>query len=109
MGADIPVGERAEDCIGQRMKRDVGIAMPVKSMTMPDFYATDPQGLVRNQTVNVIPHANRGAHARPRSQQARQDSHIFGRSEEHTSELQSLMRISYAVFCLKNKTQNHII
>src|SRR3546814_4344459 len=28
------------------------------------------------------------------------------RSEEHTSELQSLMRISYAVFCLKNKTHN---
>src|SRR3546814_9491894 len=27
----------------------------------------------------------------------------FNRSEEHTSELQSLMRISYAVFCLKNK------
>src|SRR3546814_2284569 len=27
------------------------------------------------------------------------------RSEEHTSELQSLMRISYAVFCLKNKTR----
>src|SRR3546814_1122557 len=29
------------------------------------------------------------------------------RSEEHTSELQSLMRISYAVFCLKKKTNNH--
>src|SRR3546814_1314016 len=29
-----------------------------------------------------------------------------GRSEEHTSELQSLMRISYAVFCLKKKTKN---
>src|SRR3546814_5622760 len=28
------------------------------------------------------------------------------RSEEHTSELQSLMRISYAVFCLKKKTYN---
>src|SRR3546814_9841620 len=28
------------------------------------------------------------------------------RSEEHTSELQSLMRISYAVFCLKNKNAN---
>src|SRR3546814_7882073 len=28
-----------------------------------------------------------------------------GRSEEHTSELQSLMRISYAVFCLKKKIQ----
>src|SRR3546814_9530618 len=32
------------------------------------------------------------------------DRHI--RSEEHTSELQSLMRISYAVFCLKKKTKN---
>src|SRR3546814_4112446 len=30
----------------------------------------------------------------------------FHRSEEHTSELQSLMRISYAVFCLKKKKQN---
>src|SRR3546814_6083819 len=29
------------------------------------------------------------------------------RSEEHTSELQSLMRISYAVFCLKKKKVNH--
>src|SRR3546814_8398115 len=29
------------------------------------------------------------------------------RSEEHTSELQSLMRISYAVFCLKKKKKNH--
>src|SRR3546814_4008769 len=30
-----------------------------------------------------------------------------GRSEEHTSELQSLMSISYAVFCLKNKIIHH--
>src|SRR3546814_5074490 len=32
---------------------------------------------------------------------------IKGRSEEHTSELQSLMRKSYAVFCLTNKTASH--
>src|SRR3546814_3827227 len=31
---------------------------------------------------------------------------MAARSEEHTSELQSLMRISYAVFCLKKKTHN---
>src|SRR3546814_7243811 len=31
------------------------------------------------------------------------------RSEEHTSELQSLMRISYAVFCLKKKKKRHTI
>src|SRR3546814_10174080 len=36
--------------------------------------------------------------------------HVHDRSEEHTSELQSLMRISYAVFCLKKKkkTELHI-
>src|SRR3546814_7934583 len=32
---------------------------------------------------------------------------MSSRSEEHTSELQSLMRISYAVFCLKNKTHTN--
>src|SRR3546814_2313308 len=32
--------------------------------------------------------------------------HAVYRSEEHTSELQSLMRISYAVFCLKKKNNN---
>src|SRR3546814_3353936 len=32
---------------------------------------------------------------------------FMGRSEEHTSELQSLMRISYAVFCLKKKQKNN--
>src|SRR3546814_10610532 len=32
---------------------------------------------------------------------------LHDRSEEHTSELQSLMRISYAVFCLKKKTNNN--
>src|SRR3546814_1035558 len=32
---------------------------------------------------------------------------VTGRSEEHTSELQSLMRISYAVFCLKNKNMKY--
>src|SRR3546814_8465806 len=38
------------------------------------------------------------------------DAYILGyaaRSEEHTSELQSLMRISYAVFCLKKKKKTH--
>src|SRR3546814_962147 len=43
---------------------------------------------------------------------AADDQYVAGRSEEHTSELQSLMRISYAVFCLKKKKkryqQNHI-
>src|SRR3546814_5558832 len=36
-------------------------------------------------------------------------SHAKSRSEEHTSELQSLMRISYAVFCLKQQTTPHAL
>src|SRR3546814_4915632 len=40
-----------------------------------------------------------------RSPSMRISSPCWKRSEEHTSELQSLMRISYAVFCLKKKTQ----
>src|SRR3546814_7001020 len=45
--------------------------------------------------------ANRDPPAQP-------DHFVQQRSEEHTSELQSLMRISYAVFCLKKKRQNYI-
>src|SRR3546814_8429303 len=51
---------------------------------------------------------------RQRAQQDRSGAHATSgipcrrahRSEEHTSELQSLMRISYAVFCLKKKNKN---
>src|SRR3546814_1768154 len=46
--------------------------------------------------------------ARDAARLQRRDQRLFVddfRSEEHTSELQSLMRISYAVFCLKKKTK----
>src|SRR3546814_9558243 len=46
----------------------------------------------------------RGAEINCRRQRLRHPFHQ--RSEEHTSELQSLMRISYAVFCLKKKNKN---
>src|SRR3546814_4702998 len=55
----------------------------------------------------------RGGHDKPHDQEGAQQNGKMGngvaqenvdeRSEEHTSELQSLMRISYAVFCLKKK------
>src|SRR3546814_8998245 len=51
-----------------------------------------------------------GADGAPASPQKEDDNETDGwqcRSEEHTSELQSLMRISYAVFCLKNKNNTH--
>src|SRR3546814_6347737 len=44
--------------------------------------------------------------SRPPQRFQRMERLAHGRSEEHTSELQSLMRISYAVFCLKKKKKN---
>src|SRR3546814_969536 len=49
-----------------------------------------------------------GAHRGERLVARRVDEGDLARSEEHTSELQSLMRISYAVFCLKKKKKKHI-
>src|SRR3546814_1618381 len=45
--------------------------------------------------------------APPHSARPAASLQTIARSEEHTSELQSLMRISYAVFCLKKKKQTH--
>src|SRR3546814_10836243 len=56
--------------------------------------------------------ADRGDHARYGAVEVAQPLRqrggftVAGRSEEHTSELQSLMRISYAVFCLKKKNKS---
>src|SRR3546814_9708901 len=48
-------------------------------------------------------------HGTPKTPEELDDHRLIVRSEEHTSELQSLMRISYAVFCLKQKNiqSNH--
>src|SRR3546814_8307603 len=47
------------------------------------------------------------SHSSPAPAIGRASPTISKRSEEHTSELQSLMRISYAVFCLKKKKKRH--
>src|SRR3546814_8240622 len=60
------------------------------STTAPEAYG---RGLAGGDSLNA-PTANSTARSR---------------SEEHTSELQSLMRISYAVFCLKKKKQKQVI
>src|SRR3546814_8379843 len=54
------------------------------------------------------PTLSTAARATPDSR-SRHSSQTGRRSEEHTSELQSLMRISYAVFCLKKKKQKRKI
>src|SRR3546814_9855231 len=72
------------------------------SAAVSQVYMPDDTGVIDVAVINsyviVIPVQEDGYQGR------------FYRSEEHTSELQSLMRISYAVFCLKTKkkTNQHI-
>src|SRR3546814_8720231 len=66
----------------------------------------DPGGAGRHHPLELVQHLldpgpGGGGHRRGRHPRLRLEGHE--RSEEHTSELQSLMRISYAVFCLKKK------
>src|SRR3546814_9454169 len=80
-------------------------------------YTTLFRSRARNVGIRLTPDGGRATVGRHESQQhperrglactvgAQEARHHARRSEEHTSELQSLMRISYAVFCLKNK--NH--
>src|SRR3546814_7527903 len=61
---------------------------------LPDEFLVSGETLVRNLQLGLRKAARFGG---------AMDVGYLPRSEEHTSELQSLMRISYAVFCLKNK------
>src|SRR3546814_8172959 len=65
---------------------------------------TDPAPpTIGNSAIGVT---NAGRDWRVEQRVARTADDALLRSEEHTSELQSLMRISYAVFCLKKKNTN---
>src|SRR3546814_2809477 len=85
---------------GHREAGVVGIGDEVHARIGGGVALDDRQGVVARIVVDDanLRHAARGAQPR----QA-----VVDRSEEHTSELQSLMRISYAVFCLKTKTTIH--
>src|SRR3546814_7528133 len=95
-----------------------GHARDIAHAGTPAISHPDAHGVIlRPAYTPVIAHvlAGAGLYSRPerRRQRAVQakgararlpvGQHVADRSEEHTSELQSLMRISYAVFCLKNK------
>src|SRR3546814_7144232 len=56
--------------------------------------------------LRTLPHGTRPYPAPTVAGEILPEGHRQPRSEEHTSELQSLMRISYAVFCLKKKNQS---
>src|SRR3546814_10438718 len=80
-------------------------AGPAKAAAHEQTFAAHrnlPAGqLVARQPADIAPIAQ---HLPGLSEADQTEQGIGQRSEEHTSELQSLMRISYAVFCLKKKT-----
>src|SRR3546814_6045023 len=81
---------------GANLNAQVGLARPGK-------FGADVSHFNLHKTF-CIPHGGGGPGMGPIGVKA----HLAARSEEHTSELQSLMRISYAVFCLKKKKQQQI-
>src|SRR3546814_14628506 len=78
MVADVAVGEGAEDRVGQRMTRDIGIAMALKSMTMRDFHAPDPQRLGRHEALNVLAQPDRCSQSPVYPQYPCQAPHLLG-------------------------------
>src|SRR3546814_4398242 len=63
--------------------------------------------MIAVQPIAFVLHEHRDIHQM--AVDGREGQRFETRSEEHTTELQSLMRISYAVFCLKNKIKNKIL
>src|SRR3546814_1303607 len=84
---------------------------PTKSkarpLPRPGFFVIEMARAIKS----LPPHALCSASRRPPTGAARSSRPpaASGRSEEHTSELQSLMRISYAVFCLKKKKPHNLV
>src|SRR3546814_5727689 len=71
---------------------------PIKAVKGADWLQRD---IFRHFMAGQLPQLTQGARVRDDGRSGIKGEAV--RSEEHTSELQSLMRISYAVFCLKKK------
>src|SRR3546814_8191750 len=69
----------------------------------PKYFGFGPECTDRTGTMNRIPSADATSPPPHTLASVERACAATSRSEEHTSELQSLMRISYAVFCLKKK------
>src|SRR3546814_7128085 len=94
----VAVARGAEHDLTTRRAEADGIADQVPEyLNQPSFHAVDQQIVVAD---DLDRNGRRPGPGR------RRPVHVGQRSEEHTSELQSLMRISYAVFCLKKKNTN---
>src|SRR3546814_2437816 len=100
---DVNRGERSA---GTRI---VAFAYVVRDVAFEDR-SVEPYGVLSDVIKRVSGHVRAGSCSRCIEEHTRLhlvNRGVCGRSEEHTSELQSLMRISYAVFCLKKKKKKN--
>src|SRR3546814_9632599 len=88
-------------------RRDVGMAQHRlhRAQVCAAFQQMSGKGVAQHMGADSL---GRNACFRAKRTDELEQPHTRQRSEEHTSELPSLMRISYAVFCLKTKTQKPI-
>src|SRR3546814_1840829 len=85
--------------LGKEHVQQIDVADPRIARRQPDAGDITQTGIVIRGIFRPLPHNVFDLPENP----------LADRSEEHTSELQSLMRISYAVFCLKKKKKNKAI
>src|SRR3546814_9805945 len=99
---DFPFGaDQRGDDEHRRCRADIAEHRAVRA---PDAIGVGGVGDIHARANDV---AGRATQRRERLGDDRQAARRLNRSEEHTSELQSLMRISYAVFCLKKKKHKY--
>src|SRR3546814_9665365 len=106
--------DRREDFLEHRFGQPAGVGVVARAViAVGDGEAVDTVQGAMAEGVENLTRAQRGEHrAVGEAAKAEDDAQPLhggdlSRSEEHTSELQSLMRISYAVFCLKQQKNNN--
>src|SRR3546814_938297 len=85
------------------LKERIGITLIHQHVRHPRAILDQRDGIMPAPGIAIIPQIACQRLLSPRHPSRRNDRGKGRRSEEHTSELQSQMRISYAVFCLKKK------
>src|SRR3546814_7353801 len=88
-------------------REDAGVSALAVRLDWSDLDDAQRAAALARPTRTVSRELREGVAAILDQVRARGDAALRERSEEHTSELQSLMRISYAVFCLKKKTPDY--
>src|SRR3546814_8883131 len=98
-------GEKASDVCDTSLRVPPGV-----QGTVVEVRVFSRRGVEKDERARAIDQSEIERLAKDRDDERAIVTRTFNarRSEEHTSELQSLMRISYAVFCLKKKKRQHI-